>query len=65
MILRAAVVGEQQQAERDLGDDERLGEREQLRDERCPRAAPARQNAAAEASDADGDHEECIDVVGR
>ena len=32
-VRRAAVVGEQQQPEPDLGDEQRLGEREQMRDE--------------------------------
>ena len=39
-VRRAPVIGEQQQAEPDLGDEERLREREQVRDE-C-RAAPRR-----------------------
>ena len=42
MVGRLAMVGEEQQAERDLGDDERLGEREQLRDAAARVAAPAR-----------------------
>ena len=37
VVLRAVVVGEQQQPERDLADDQRLREREQLRDRRSRR----------------------------
>ena len=59
------VVGEEQQAERDLRDEQRLRECEQLRDGRPGPARRRAQNAAAEASDADPDQEECVHVVRR
>ena len=40
--MRSMMVGEEQQPERDLGDDERLREREELRDAAARVAAPAR-----------------------
>ena len=47
LVGRALVVGEQQQPERDLGDDQRLREREQVRD---PPPAPRRRASAINAA---------------
>ena len=64
MVGGAPVVGEQQEAERDLGDEQRLCEREQLRD--CgARAAVARPERRRRRQHADGDQQECIHMVGR
>ena len=65
-VRGAAVIGEQQQAEADLRDEERLREREQVRDE-APRLAPAVVREAGERGGAEGrgEDEECDGVMGR
>ena len=50
MVGRAAMVGEQQQAERDLRDDQGLREREQLRDAVARAAGAGATKAATDAS---------------
>ncbi len=47
LVRGAALVGQQEQAEPDLCDEERLREREQVRDD-APRAAPAPVDEAAD-----------------
>ncbi len=65
MVLRAVVVGEQQQPERDLADDQRLREREQLRHRVPGAAATVRDERGARREGADRDDEERVDVVHR
>ena len=51
------IVGEEQQTDRDLRDEERLGEREQVRGDRpCAASAPVEDAADERAARADGDH---------
>ncbi len=60
------MIGEEQEAEPDLRDEERLGEREQVRDD-APRLAMAVVREAGERGGAErrSEDEECHGVVGR
>ena len=61
-----AVVGEEQQAEADLGDEERLGEREQMREPAARHAPPPVDEPAGERRErGHADDEEGEEGVGR
>src|SRR6476469_1866327 len=64
MVVRAAVVGQEEQAEADLGDEQRLREGEQLCN-RTPGSVAASPERRRRREDADRDQEECVQVVGR
>ena len=64
LILGAVMVGEKQQPERDLPDEQRLREREQLRDRRAGVRA-ARPERRGRGEDADPDEQECVYMVRR
>jgi hypothetical protein len=65
-VRGAAVIGEQEQPEPDLRDEERLRERDQVRDE-APGFTPAviREPGEDGSAEGRGEDEECNDVVGR
>jgi hypothetical protein len=65
-VGRPAVIGEQQEPEPDLRDEERLGQRDQVRDE-AARLTPAVVREAREQRGAEGrsEHEECHGVMSR
>ena len=65
-LRRAPVVGEEQEPEPDLGDEERLREREQVRDDPA-RLAPPVVGDGPDRSGAERrrEHEECDGVVRR
>ena len=64
VVLGAAVVGEEQEPERDLPDEKCLCEREQLGDRRA-RMRPARPECRGRREDADADQQECVYMVRR
>ena len=66
VLRRALVLGEQEQTERDLGDEDGLCEREQVRDDRPRLPLPQVGDPGDErGAPRDREHEECDGVVDR
>jgi len=65
MVGRATVPREQQEAETDLGDEQRLRERQQLRDGGAHPPAPPGEERDGGGHDARRDYQECVHVMGR